>query len=90
MNNQAPRKKCSPNDRVAFNTALTNIFHTEYTKSKSGANVGDRQVTEWKFKMLDTNKNNILEKSEYQGLKKIAKTVSVLEEESEVEDIEFH
>ncbi|KAG5677833.1 hypothetical protein PVAND_007556 [Polypedilum vanderplanki] len=75
MNNQAPRKKCSPNDRVAFNTALTNIFHTEYTKSKSGTIIGDHSVIEWKFKMLDINKNNILEKNEYQGLKKIAKTV---------------
>lgn len=77
-NNNAPRKKCSPNDRVTFNTALTNIFHTEYSKSRTGIEMGDHQVVEWKFKLLDTNKNGILEKNEYQGLKKIAKTVSRL------------
>lgn len=82
-NNSAPRKKCSPNDRVAFNTALVNIFHTEHMKSRSThaaislAPIGDHQVVEWKFKMLDLNKNNILEKNEYQGLKRIAKTVSL-------------
>lgn len=73
----APRKKCSPNDRVAFNTALLNIFHTEHTKSRASlGSIGDHQLVEWKFKQLDLNKNNILEKNEYQGLKKIAKTVS--------------
>lgn len=75
-NNNAPRKKCSPNDRVAFNTDLINIFHTEYSKSRTGIETGDLEVVEWKFKLLDTNKNGILEKNEYQGLKKIAKTVS--------------
>lgn len=74
-NNNAPRKKCSPNDRVSFNTALVNIFHTEYSKSRTGIEMGDYQVVEWKFKLLDINKNGILEKNEYQGLKKIAKTV---------------
>jgi SPARC-related modular calcium-binding protein len=75
-NNNTPRKRCSPNDRVAFNTALLNIFHAEHSKSRLGVTMGDHQVVEWKFKLLDVNKNNILEKSEYQGLKKIAKTVS--------------
>lgn len=76
--NSAPRKKCTPNDRVGFNTALVSIFHTEYSKSKVAqhGNIGDYQVIDWKFKLLDLNKNNILEKNEYQGLKKIAKTVS--------------
>lgn len=75
-NSSAPRKKCSPNDRAGFNSALLNIFHAEHSKSRSSSgNIGDHQVIEWKFKLLDTNKNNILEKNEYQGLKKIAKTV---------------
>jgi hypothetical protein len=70
------QKKCSANDRVGFNTALVGIFHTEYSKSKTAnGKVGDYQVIDWKFKLLDLNKNNILEKNEYQGLKKIAKTV---------------
>jgi SPARC-related modular calcium-binding protein len=77
--NSAPRKKCSPNDRVTFNTGLVSIFHTEHIKSRGSIGIiGDHQVVEWKFKLLDLNKNNILEKSEYQGLKKIAKTVSTL------------
>lgn len=77
--NSAPRKKCSPNDRVMFNTALVNIFHAEYSKSRAIlGSINDHQVVEWKFKLLDLNKNNILEKSEYQGLKKIAKTVRKL------------
>lgn len=60
-----------------FNTALVNIFHAEHSKSIAVlGSIGDHQVVEWKFKLLDLNKNNILEKSEYQGLKKIAKTVS--------------
>jgi hypothetical protein len=71
-----PRKKCSPNDRVSFNTALVNIFHVEFSKSRSGTIITDYQVIEWKFKLLDVNKSGILEKNEYQGLKKIAKTVS--------------
>lgn len=35
----------------------------------------DSQVIDWKFKQLDINGNDILEHDEYQGLKKIAKTV---------------
>ncbi|CRL03761.1 CLUMA_CG016446, isoform A [Clunio marinus] len=74
--NSMPRRKCSPHDRVSFNTALTSIFHSEYSKSRSAhGNIGDHQVVEWKFKLLDLNRNNILEKHEYQGLRKIAKTV---------------
>lgn len=74
--NSMPRKKCSPNDRASFNAALVNIFHAEYSKSRAThGTIGDHQVVEWKFKQLDLNKNNILEKNEYQGLKKIAKTV---------------
>lgn len=74
--NSAPQKKCTANDRIGFNTALVNIFHTEHSKSRvSHVSIGDHQVVEWKFKLLDLNKNNILEKNEYQGLKKIAKTV---------------
>lgn len=71
----APRKRCSPNDRVSFNTGLVNIFHAENSKSRAGIPMGDPQVIEWKFKQLDINGNDILEKNEYQGLKKIAKTV---------------
>lgn len=72
----APRKRCSPQDRVSFNTGLMNIFNAENSKSRAGISMGDPQIIEWKFKQLDVNGNDVLEKSEYQGLKKIAKTVS--------------
>jgi hypothetical protein len=55
---------------------LINIFYAENSKSRAGISMGDPQVIEWKFKQLDVNGNDVLEKSEYQGLKKIAKTVS--------------
>lgn len=75
INNIMPKKKCTPNDRATFNTALTKIFYTEYKKSRPGADSSEHQMIEWKFKQLDTNKNNILEANEYQGLKKIARMV---------------
>lgn len=53
-----------------------NIFNAENSKSRAGISMGDPQIIEWKFKQLDVNGNDMLEKSEYQGLKKIAKTVS--------------
>lgn len=53
-----------------------NIFHAENSKSRAGVSMGDAQIIEWKFKQLDVNGNDVLEKSEYQGLKKIAKTVN--------------
>lgn len=71
----APRKRCSPNDRVSFNTGLINIFLAENSKSRAGHNMIDSQVIDWKFKQLDINGNDVLDQNEYQGLKKIAKTV---------------
>lgn len=70
-----PRKRCSPNDRVTFNTGLINIFLAENSKSRAGINMVDSHVIDWKFKQLDINGNDILDQNEYQGLKKIAKTV---------------
>lgn len=55
-----------------------NIFLAENAKSRAGISMGDSQIIEWKFKQLDVNENNVLEKNEYQGLKKIAKTVNFL------------
>lgn len=74
LNSNAPRK-CSPNDRVLFNTNLIKVFHTEYSRSRSQTAISDIQVVEWKYKLLDGNKNSILEKNEYRELKKIAKSV---------------
>lgn len=74
LNSNTPRK-CSPNDRVLFNTNLIKVFHTEYSRSRSATAISDIQVVEWKYKMLDANKNSILEKNEYRELKKIAKSV---------------
>lgn len=74
--NLVPRKKCTPNDRAAFNTAFLTIFSNEISKLKVNNGVSnDFQIIEWKFKQLDQNKNNMLENNEYQGLKKIAKMV---------------
>ncbi|CAO1318081.1 unnamed protein product [Diamesa tonsa] len=74
LNSNAPRK-CSPNDRVLFNTNLVKVFHTEYSRSRSPTAISDIQVIEWKYKLLDANKNSILEKNEYRELKKIAKSI---------------
>jgi hypothetical protein len=76
--NTIPRRKCTPTDRVGFNSDLVGIFHTEYSKSKAGRNreISDNQITEWKFTQLDLNRNNVLENSEFQNLRKIARKVS--------------
>lgn len=75
--NNPPRRKCTPSDRVAFNSDLTKIFHTEYSKSKASRNreLSDHQITDWKFSQLDLNRNNMLENGEFQVLRKIARKV---------------
>lgn len=78
--NTPPRRKCTPIDRVGFNTDLVGIFHTEYSKSKASRNreLSDNQIIEWKFTQLDLNRNHILENSEFQNLRKIARKVSLI------------
>ena len=74
-----PRKNCTPNDRVLFNSNLIKVFHSEYSRfsrALSQITFNDHQIIDWKFKLLDSNKNNVLDKNEYRELKKVAKKVN--------------
>lgn len=81
------KRGCSRADQVQFNTNLIKIFyidHTRYHQNQQhnqqnvGSSVTDKVVLDWKFSMLDTNRNHLLDKIEYRALKRMVKKVSLL------------
>ncbi|XP_025832447.1 SPARC-related modular calcium-binding protein 1 isoform X2 [Agrilus planipennis] len=70
-----PRRNCKREDKALFNNNLIKIFHTEYSRTTSAilGPEADKLVLDWKFKYLDVDNNNILDKTEYRDLKKIVK-----------------
>lgn len=79
------KRGCSRADQVQFNTNLIKIFyidHTRYHQNQQhnnqqnvGSSVTDKVVLDWKFSMLDTNRNHLLDKIEYRALKRMVKKV---------------
>lgn len=78
------RRVCIKADRIKFNIALTKLFHLEHARymiqnvqQKKPHSITDKMVLDWKFSVLDTNKNHMLDKNEYRELKRVIKQVSI-------------
>ncbi|KAJ6644255.1 SPARC-related modular calcium-binding protein 1 [Pseudolycoriella hygida] len=75
------KRGCSRSDQETFNTNLIKVFHTEHSrylaqnKHLSPGTVTDKIVLDWKFTILDTNANHLLDKTEYRELKRLVKKV---------------
>ncbi|KDR07744.1 SPARC-related modular calcium-binding protein 1, partial [Zootermopsis nevadensis] len=63
---------CGSDERSTFNKNLVKIFKTEYNRV-STALATDRQVLDWKFSVMDKDKDNFLEKPEYRDLRRLVK-----------------
>lgn len=66
-------------DRVQFNGNLIKIFTDEYERARSetgGGKLEPRNVANWKFRELDRDRSDSLQKSEYRGLRRLIKKVS--------------
>lgn len=77
------KKGCTRSDQGQFNTNLIKVFQSEHTRYNHGTRDAspsstDKDVLDWKFSMLDTNGNHMLDKSEYRELKRLVKKVSLL------------
>lgn len=74
---------CLKEDRLAFNGNVIRVFVAEYTRSRQNMHnekpvaLSDKMIIDWKFSMLDSNHNRILEKYEYRELKRIVKKVRI-------------
>ncbi|XP_028035423.1 SPARC-related modular calcium-binding protein 1 isoform X2 [Bombyx mandarina] len=75
---QRNKKSCTRTDRALFNGNLIKIFNGEYERMRSEASglaTESKIVAEWKFRELDRDKSDSLQKSEYRGLRKLIKKV---------------
>lgn len=75
---QRNKRSCTRTDRALFNGNLIKIFSGEYERARSddgATSVNSRVVAEWKFKELDRDKSDSLQKSEYRGLRRLVKKV---------------
>lgn len=77
------KRGCTRSDQGQFNTNLIKVFHTEHNRFLAqnkhlspGTSVTDKIVLDWKFTVLDTNANHLLDKIEYRELKRLVKKVS--------------
>lgn len=76
------KRGCTRSDQGQFNTNLIKVFHTEHNRYLAqnkhlspGTSVTDKIVLDWKFTVLDTNGNHLLDKIEYRELKRLVKKV---------------
>ncbi|CAB3225252.1 unnamed protein product [Arctia plantaginis] len=74
---QRNKRTCTRLDRIQFNGNLIKIFTGEYerARSESLSNVEPRTVADWKFRELDRDRNDALQKAEYRGLRRLIKKV---------------
>lgn len=70
-------RPCKHHDKAIFNSNLIKIFHSERTRELGSIipmnNETDKLVITWKFRTLDDNHDNVLDKHEYRDLRKIVK-----------------
>lgn len=77
--NRNKGKACRKADKALFNGNLMKIFQTEWSRDKVGslqqvpASDLDRTILEWKFAILDQNRDQLLDKSEYDPLWKLVR-----------------
>ena len=75
------KRGCTRIDQVQFNTNLIKVFLTEHSRHQNNqpavfTPTSDKVVLDWKFTMLDTNGNHMLDKIEYRELKRLVKKVT--------------
>lgn len=74
------KRVCVKSERLQFNENVVNIFQNEFLKrARHGMEknqTNEKLIVNWKFGILDTNKNRNLEKQEYKELKRIIRKVS--------------
>lgn len=77
VHGQRNKKTCTRADRAQFNSNLIKIFTGEYERARSeaGGTVEPRTVADWKFRELDRDRSEALQKSEYRGLRRLIKKV---------------
>lgn len=79
-NNDRNRRQCKRADQRLFNSNLVKKFYNEYMRlnpSTTMAIVTDKTVLDWKFSMLDSNKDEKLDKIEYKELRRLVRKVSI-------------
>ncbi|XP_022241297.1 SPARC-related modular calcium-binding protein 2-like isoform X2 [Limulus polyphemus] len=75
------RKVCSNTDRTTFHKNLVNIFRSEYKRllwsqdNDPKADSGSKHVIQWKFRQLDSNRDNTLRRKEFGDLRRMAKKI---------------
>lgn len=70
------KRACTRPDQRLFNSNLIKVFHSEYIRYHQGVtSASDRNVLEWKFSLLDINKNDLLDKIEYRELRRLVRKV---------------
>ncbi|XP_028177297.1 SPARC-related modular calcium-binding protein 1 isoform X2 [Ostrinia furnacalis] len=73
---QRNKRSCTRTDRALFNGNLIKIFSGEYERARPGTTGSEpREVADWKFRELDRDKSDALQKSEYRGLRRLIKKV---------------
>lgn len=63
---------CKRADKATLNNNLINSFHSEFNRD-TGKNESDTVVITWKFRALDLNNDEVLDKTEYRDLRKVVK-----------------
>ncbi|CAG9855964.1 unnamed protein product [Phyllotreta striolata] len=69
---QQRNRMCKRNEKSALNNNLLNNFQMEYAR-ESGHNESDSVVLTWKFRMLDRNNDQILDKIEYKDFRRVVR-----------------
>ncbi|XP_041986637.1 SPARC-related modular calcium-binding protein 2 isoform X2 [Aricia agestis] len=75
---QRNKRSCTRADRSQFNSNLIKIFSGEFERTRSdqrAVNAEPRAVADWKFRELDKDRSDTLQKSEYRGLRRLIKKV---------------
>lgn len=78
-----PRRGCSRVDMAVFNMNLIRVFHSEHGRNAQmgqlAGQLSDRAIVDWKFALLDTNRNHHLDRQEIRDLKRLVRKVRKLD-----------
>ncbi|XP_021187916.3 SPARC-related modular calcium-binding protein 2 isoform X4 [Helicoverpa armigera] len=74
---QRNKRTCTRTDRAQFNGNLIKIFSGEFERARTDSSPSPepRAVADWKFRELDRDRSDALQKSEYRGLRRLIKKV---------------
>uniref|UniRef100_A0A2A4JEN2 SPARC-related modular calcium-binding protein 1 n=1 Tax=Heliothis virescens TaxID=7102 RepID=A0A2A4JEN2_HELVI len=74
---QRNKRTCTRTDRAQFNANLIKCFIGEFDRARTDSSPSPepRAVADWKFRELDRDRSDALQKSEYRGLRRLIKKV---------------